>query len=75
MHASVRKILRQAWEMDDVAKADQLILNLARRLEKEWPRIAATILEGLEETLCVVRLEAAQGSCGARRPAQTSSRT
>jgi len=29
---------------------------LARRLDKEWPGIAATILEGLDEILCVVRL-------------------
>jgi len=56
MHASVRKTLRQAWEMDDVAKADKLIRNLAGRLEKEWPGIAATVLEGLDEILCVVRL-------------------
>jgi transposase-like protein len=55
-HATVRKALRQAWEMEDAARAEQLIRNLARRLEKEWPGIAATILEGLDEILCVVRL-------------------
>jgi transposase-like protein len=55
-HARVRKALRQAWEMDDAARAEQLIRNLARRLDKEWPGIAATILEGLDEILCVVRL-------------------
>src|SRR4051812_30643516 len=55
-HARVRKALRQAWEMEDAARAEQLIRNLARRLEKEWPGIAATILEGLDEILCVVRL-------------------
>lgn len=55
-HASVRKVLRQAWEMDDLAKAEQLIKNLARRLEKDWDGISGTILEGLDEILCVVRL-------------------
>ena len=55
-HARVRKALRQAWEMEDAARAEQLIRNLARRLDKEWPGIAATILEGLDEILCVVRL-------------------
>src|SRR3954451_5828142 len=55
-HARVRKALRQAWEMDDAARAEQLIRNLARRLDKEWPGIAATILEGMDEILCVVRL-------------------
>ena len=54
--APVRKALRQAWEMEDAARADQRIRNLARRLDKEWPGIAATILEGLDEILCVVRL-------------------
>src|SRR4051794_276150 len=54
--ATVRKALRQAWEMEDAARAEQLIRNLARRLDKEWPGIAATILEGLDEILCVVRL-------------------
>lgn len=57
MHASVRKTLRQAWEMEDGATAEQLIRNLARRLEKDWPGIAATVLEGLDEILCVVRLK------------------
>jgi transposase-like protein len=56
LHASVRRTLRQAWEMDDAAKAERLVRNLARRLEKDWPGISATILEGLEEILCVVRL-------------------
>jgi hypothetical protein len=56
LHAAVRKTLRQAWELDDAAKAEQLVRNLARRLEKDWPGISATILEGLEEILCVVRL-------------------
>src|SRR5688572_9259776 len=63
-HARVRKALRQAWEMEDAARAEQLIRNLARRLDKEWPGIAATILEGLDglkgtrsgQILCVVRL-------------------
>jgi hypothetical protein len=36
-------------------RAEQRIRNLARRLDKEWPGIAA-ILEGLDEILCVVRL-------------------
>ena len=56
LHASVRKTLRQAWELDDASKAEQLVRTLARRLEKDWPGISAAILEGLEEILCVVRL-------------------
>src|SRR6476469_592720 len=55
-HATVRKALRQAWEMEDAARAEQLIRNLARRLEREAPGVAGAILEGLDEILTVVRL-------------------
>ncbi len=56
LHAPVRKALRQAWEMDDVVKAEKLLRNLARRLEKEAPGVAASILEGIDEILTVSRL-------------------
>lgn len=57
LHASVRRTLRQAWELADATKAEQLIRNLARRLEQMAPGVAATILEGMDELLSVVRLE------------------
>ena len=57
LHASVRRTLRQAWELDDAVKAEQLIRNLARRLEQEAPGVSATILEGMDELLTVVRLK------------------
>lgn len=56
LHASVRKTLRQAWELDDVDKAERLLRNLARRLDHEAPGVAASILEGLDEILTVNRL-------------------
>ena len=56
LHASVRKALRQAWELDDADKAERLLRNLARRLEQEAPGVAASILEGLNEMLTVNRL-------------------
>ena len=56
LHVSVRKALRQAWELDDADKAERLIENLARRLEREVPGVAASILEGLDEILTVTRL-------------------
>ena len=56
LHASVRKALRQAWELDDADKAERLIKNLARRLEHDAPGVAASILEGLDEILTVTRL-------------------
>jgi len=56
LHASVRKALRQAWELDDADKAERLLRNLARRLEHEAPGVARSILEGLDEMLTVNRL-------------------
>ncbi len=56
LHAPVRKALRQAWEMDDADKAEKLLRNLARRLEKEAPGVAGSILEGIDEILTVSRL-------------------
>jgi putative transposase len=56
LQTSVRKALRQAWELDDADKAERLIRNLARRLEQQAPGVAASILEGLDEILTVIRL-------------------
>jgi transposase-like protein len=57
LHASARKALRQAWELDDADKAERLLRNLARRLEQEAPGVAGSILEGLDEILTVNRLK------------------
>jgi transposase-like protein len=56
LHASVRRALRQAWELDDAEKAEKLIRNLARRLEHDAPGVSKSILEGLDEILTVSRL-------------------
>lgn len=56
LHASLRKTLRQAWELADADKAERLIVNLARRLERDAPGVSASILEGLDEILTVTRL-------------------
>jgi len=56
MHASVRRALRQAWELDDAARAERLIRNLAQRLEHEAPGVSGSLLEGLDEILTVTRL-------------------
>jgi putative transposase len=52
LHASVRRAVRQAWELDHAEKAERLLRNLARRFEHEAPGI----LEGLDEILTVNRL-------------------
>jgi putative transposase len=49
-------VLRRAYQATDVKKALQLLLNLARRLEDEYPSAAASVREGLDETLTVIGL-------------------
>ena len=56
LQASVRRTLRQAWELDDAEKAERLIRNLGRRLEHDAPGVRDSILEGLDEILTVNRL-------------------
>ena len=56
LHAAVRRVLRQAWELDDADKAEKLIRNLAQRLERDAPGVSKSILEGLDEILTVSRL-------------------
>lgn len=56
LHVQARGALRQAWELDDADKAERLIRNLARTLEREAPGVAGSILEGLDEILTVSRL-------------------
>jgi transposase-like protein len=56
LHASVRRALRQAWELDDADKAEKLIRNLAQRLERDAPGVSKSLLEGLNEILTVSRL-------------------
>src|SRR5438270_12356906 len=48
--------LRQAWQLNDAEKAEQLIRNLARRLEREAPGVSASILDGIDEILTATRL-------------------
>src|SRR5262249_39491633 len=56
LHASVRRVLRQAWELDDADQAGGVSPNRARRLDREAPGVAASILEGLDEMVTVTRL-------------------
>ena len=56
LHASVRRVLRQAWELADASKAEKLLRNLAQRLERDAPGVSGSLLEGLDEILTVTRL-------------------
>jgi len=55
-HPAVRRRLRRAWERDDHARAEQELRFLASELERSHPGAAASLMEGLEETLTVTRL-------------------
>ncbi|MCA1652033.1 MAG: IS256 family transposase, partial [Acidobacteria bacterium] len=49
-------ILRRAYQSADVKTAQRLLLDLARRLETEYPSAAESVREGLDETLTVLTL-------------------
>jgi transposase-like protein len=53
MHASTRKALREAYGSKDAKRAQKLLENLARALDDGHPSAAASIREGLAETLTI----------------------
>jgi transposase-like protein len=55
MRASVRASMRQAYTTGDAARAKKLLENLARTLRQDHPDAAGSLLEGLDETLTVMR--------------------
>lgn len=57
MRGTVRNAMSQAYASGDPKRARQLVENLMRSLEREHPGAAASLREGLEETLTVMRLE------------------
>jgi len=56
VQASVRRALTDAWQSRDPALALKQLERLARSLERAHPGAAASLREGLEETLTVQRL-------------------
>jgi transposase-like protein len=56
LRASVRSTMSQAYAARDAGRARRLLDNLARRLEHQHPGAAASLREGVEETLTVMRL-------------------
>src|SRR3954468_23966475 len=55
--------LRSAWGRKDVKVAEKELRQTARWLEPSWPMAAASLLEGLEETLTVQRLSIQHTLC------------
>jgi putative transposase len=56
LRASVHSAMNQAYATGDPKRARRLLENLARKLESDHPGAAASLREGLEETLTVMRL-------------------
>jgi putative transposase len=52
----VRAIVSRAYKQVDFAAARRLLQDLARRLEDRYPSAAASVREGLEETLTILTL-------------------
>lgn len=48
--------MNQAYAARDAKRARRLLDNLARRLEHQYPGAAASLREGLDETLTIMRL-------------------
>jgi transposase-like protein len=61
--AQARWRLRAAWAQKDPAVAEKELRKTARWLEGSWPNAAASLLEGLEETLTVQKLQMAPALC------------
>lgn len=61
MRASVRAAMREAYGCRDAARAKKLLGNLARRLRQSHEGAAASLEEGLDETLTVMRLRLPKG--------------
>lgn len=53
----VRAIVRRAYQTAELKTATRLLTDLARRLDAEYPSAAASVREGLDETLTVLTLQ------------------
>jgi putative transposase len=57
MRAQVNSAMNQAYASGEAKRARQLLENLARSLERNHPSAAASLREGLDETLTLMRLD------------------
>jgi len=56
LHASVGHVMKDAWESNDASLAKRQLERLANSLAKDHPGAAASLREGLEETLTLTGL-------------------
>ena len=57
----VKAIVQRAYRSADVATATRLLQDLARRLDTGHPSAAASVREGLEETLTIIAIGLSEG--------------
>ena len=55
-HAWVRAELNRAWAMADAGEAERALHNLASKIERTHPDAAASLREGLTDTITINRL-------------------
>jgi transposase-like protein len=55
-HESIKAVLREAWDLGDAKLAKRRLDRLASSLEAKYPGAAASVREGLDETLTLQRL-------------------
>lgn len=53
MHANTKRVIRQAYKTKEIDRARRQLENLANALEKDHPSAAASVREGLDETLTI----------------------
>jgi len=56
LHESVKAVLKEAWNLGDAGVAKRRLERLASSLEADHPGAAASVREGLDETLTLQRL-------------------
>jgi transposase-like protein len=56
MKNSIGRAMTAAYRCRDAVRAERILKGLAQQLEREHPQAASSLLEGLDETLTVVRL-------------------
>ena len=56
MHQNVKSVLREAWGLSDAKVAKRRLERLASSLQTDHPGAAASVEEGLDETLTLQRL-------------------
>ena len=56
-HAWVRRELNRAWAMADATEAEAALRNLAAKIQRTHPDAAASLREGLTDTITINRLD------------------